>query len=100
MRLHITQEIKQEMTMLPTIEVDIDSKGQVHLVDPVDHLPVGRALLTLIDDKQIKQANEQAGLAKDIIALLKTKRYANRPESRQTEVEHRISSLRNDWDLD
>jgi hypothetical protein len=86
--------------MIPTIEVEIDSKGQVHLIDPVDHLPVGRVLLTLIDDKKIKQTNKQPGLAEDIISLLKTKRYANRPKSSHSEVEHRITSLRNDWDID
>lgn len=94
------RQIKQEIAMIPTIEVDIDSKGQVHLVDPVDHLPVGRVLLTLIDENKVKQTSKQPGLAEDVISLLKTKRYINRPKSSHSEVEHRISSMRNDWDTD
>ena len=34
--------------MLQTIEVEIDSNGQFHLVEPVPRLPAGRALLTLL----------------------------------------------------
>jgi len=86
--------------MIPTIEVEIDNKGQVHPIDPEDYLPVGRALLTLIDEKSIKQENKQPGLAGDIITLLKTKRYSNRPKSTQSEVAQRIASLRSDLDTD
>ena len=54
--------------------------------------------LEIIEDKKFE--NKQAGQAEDILALLKTKRYANRPKSNSIDVEHRISDLRNGWDSD
>ena len=34
--------------MLRTIEVEIDSAGQLHVLEPIGPLPAGRALLTLL----------------------------------------------------
>ena len=34
--------------MLQTIEVEIDANGQVHPLEPQVHIPIGRALLTLL----------------------------------------------------
>lgn len=34
--------------MLHTIEVEIDSTGRVHPLEPTQRLPAGRALLTLL----------------------------------------------------
>ncbi len=87
--------------MIPTIEVEIDKNGQVHLIDPVDVIPVGRAFLTFISQKdpQLLKKSKQAGQAEDILALLKTKRYENRPKSSITDIESRIINLRNDWGI-
>lgn len=35
--------------MLQTIEVEIDASGHVHPLEPISKLPVGRALLTLLN---------------------------------------------------
>lgn len=35
--------------MLQTIEVEIDATGHVHPLEPIFKLPVGRALLTLLN---------------------------------------------------
>lgn len=35
--------------MLQTIEVEIDASGHVHPLEPMSKLPVGRALLTLLN---------------------------------------------------
>jgi len=48
--------------------------------------------------EEIKLKNKQPGQAEDILALLKTKRYAKRPKAELSDVEHQISNLRNDWD--
>jgi hypothetical protein len=45
--------------MLKTIEVEIDSNGQIHPLEPLARLPTGRALLTLLDSP----ASESALLA-------------------------------------
>jgi hypothetical protein len=34
--------------MLRTIEVEIDAQGDIHPLEPIGKLPVGRALLTLL----------------------------------------------------
>jgi len=36
--------------MLQTIEVQIDANGHIQPVEPLARLPVGRGLLTLLDD--------------------------------------------------
>jgi hypothetical protein len=35
--------------MLQTIEVEIDATGHIHPLEPLSKLPVGRALLTLLN---------------------------------------------------
>jgi hypothetical protein len=50
--------------MFQTIEVEIDSSGQVHPLGRPIHLPPGRALLTLLDE----QVNESALLAEAALA--------------------------------
>lgn len=51
--------------MLPTIEMDIDANGRVHPVAPLERLPVGRALLTLL----VPKAEETALLAEHALAM-------------------------------
>jgi hypothetical protein len=52
--------------MLQTIEVEIDSNGQIHLVEPVPRLPAGRALLTLLQPSTDETALlVEAALAED-----------------------------------
>ena len=36
--------------MLQTIEVQIDTNGFIHTVDPIKQLPAGRGLLTLLEN--------------------------------------------------
>ena len=52
--------------MLQTIEVEIDATGHIHPLEPVQSLPVGRALLTLLKppvDEALQLA--EAALAED-----------------------------------
>ncbi len=42
--------------MLQTIEVQIDNNGIIHPIEPQIKLPVGRALLTLLDNNTVNQA--------------------------------------------
>lgn len=41
--------------MLQTIEVQIDNNGIIHPIEPQIKLPVGRALLTLLDNNTVNQ---------------------------------------------
>ena len=47
-----------------TIEVEIDASGQMHPLGPLIRLPLGRALLTLLDG----QINKSALLAEAALA--------------------------------
>lgn len=53
--------------MLQTIEVEIDATGHVHPLEPIFKLPVGRALLTLlnssVEDETLRLA--EPALAED-----------------------------------
>jgi hypothetical protein len=52
--------------MLQTIEVEIDSNGQIHPLEPVARLPAGRALLTLLENPMGESALlAEAALAED-----------------------------------
>ena len=48
--------------MLQTIEVEVDSTGRIHPLEPVQVIPAGRALLTLLQP-QIDEALQLAGAA-------------------------------------
>lgn len=41
--------------MLQTIEVQIDNHGMIYPIEPQIKLPVGRALLTLLDNNTVNQ---------------------------------------------
>jgi hypothetical protein len=52
--------------MLHTIEVEIDATGHIHPLEPVESIPAGRALLTLLRpplDEALQLA--EAALAED-----------------------------------
>jgi hypothetical protein len=101
--------------MLKTIEIEIDSSGHIHLLEPLNFTPTGRALLTLLDqpgaaqhisrsDNNDANANVPSapaailhGRASDILALLASSRFANRPVASASEVKQRISDLRDEW---
>ncbi len=50
--------------MLQTIEVEIDARGHIHLLEPLPKLAAGRALLTLLNSS----LNESALLAEPVLA--------------------------------
>jgi hypothetical protein len=50
--------------MLQTIEVHIDTNGYIHPIEPIKKLPMGRALLTLLENPinttEIENNSEQS----------------------------------------
>ncbi|MBV5309483.1 hypothetical protein [Chromatium okenii] len=51
--------------MLQTIEVEIDANGQVHPLELRDRLPMGRALLTLLNEPMETTLLAEAALSED-----------------------------------
>ena len=80
--------------MLQTIEVEIDSSGFIHPLEPLSFIPSGRAYLTLLpaQNKELR-----TGSAASALELLASPRFAQRPEALPDEVQQRINELRNDW---
>ena len=83
--------------MKQTIEVEIDASGRIHPLEPLPFAPSGRALLTLLEKPAMADPSPVLGRAGDILDLLATPRYANRPVAKAEEVRQRITALRDDW---
>jgi hypothetical protein len=83
--------------MLQTIEVEIDTTGHIHPLEPLSFVPVGRAYLTLLPAKQ-EDSPMNRGSAAKALEMLASPRFAHRPLSDPAEVNARIQGLRNDWD--
>jgi hypothetical protein len=59
--------------MLQTIEVEIDARGHIHLLEPLPKLTAGRALLTLLDSpmQMAAEANIEKPDFQGLFGLLK-----------------------------
>jgi hypothetical protein len=88
--------------MLKTIEVEIDSSGRVHPLEPLPFVLRGRGYLTLLPgEPDVASAGPtNRGTAAEALALLASPRFALRPAATPEEVQQRIASLRSDWSDD
>lgn len=80
--------------MLQTIEVEIDSDGRVHPLEPLPWIPSGRGYLTMLTTPASGKVHASAGQA---LRLLASERFRRRPAADSEEVRERIAALRNDW---
>jgi hypothetical protein len=86
--------------MLQTIEVEIDSSGHIHPLEPLTFVPSGRAYLTLLpaaENEFRATIISGDGSAAKALELLASPRFALRPAALADEVQQRINELRNDW---
>ena len=67
--------------MLQTIEVEIDSSGHIHPLEPLAFIPSGRAYLTLlpVTKKEFRTLTAGDGSAAKALELLASPRFAQRP---------------------
>jgi hypothetical protein len=107
--------------MLQTIEVEIDTGGRIHPVEPFEHLPAGRALLTLLtpvgtniepallaenalaeDWLKPEEDTAWAPLGRDngaaVLALLRSPLFREAPSGDPKVLEATIQSNRDAWD--
>ena len=80
--------------MLQTIEVEIDDNGHIHPLEPLTFKPTGRALLTLLNHQDAQSTVQGSG--EQALALLASRRFANRPVADPKEVEQRINASRDE----
>jgi hypothetical protein len=84
--------------MLQTIEVEIDSDGRIHPLEPPPYALSGRAYLTLLPSADAANSTGNGhGSAAQALAMLASDRYAHRQPADVGEVGQRIEALRNDW---
>ena len=85
--------------MLQTIEVEIETNGRIHPLEPLPFIPAGRAYLTLLpaSDERSKPSNVESGSAAQVLQLLASSRFAQRSIVSLNEVQQRINELCNDW---
>lgn len=72
--------------MLHTIEVQIDANGHIQPVEPLVRLPVGRGLLTLLDDtKPLTAASkpETGNNFDDLFGIIKATNTASLDDMKQ-----------------
>ena len=72
--------------MLQTIEVQIDANGHIQPVEPLVRLPLGRGLLTLLDDNQsLTTANKQeaGNNFKDLFGIITATNTASLDDMKQ-----------------
>lgn len=58
--------LREDLSMLQTIEVEIDTSGPIHPVEPFEHLPTGRAILMFLTP--VEEVTETALLAEPALA--------------------------------
>jgi hypothetical protein len=93
LRLKFEQE---EMSMLQTVEAEIDIYGNVRLLEPLRVTKPTRALLTLLEDTTAP-AEDQGNVA-ELLKLLQSPEFANRRSYPPEEIEARIQENRDSWE--
>lgn len=68
--------------MLKTIEIEIDEKGYIHSMEPIQ-LPIGRALLTILEDDSPTQVVTKQSNFNDLFGILTSKHSATLEEIEQ-----------------
>ncbi len=84
--------------MLQTVEAEIDVDGKVELLEPVRVTRKTRAIVTVLEEKNIGQNQEERGNSKKILELLKSPEFANRKSYSAEEIEAQINEARNSWE--
>jgi hypothetical protein len=82
--------------MLTTVEAEIDTSGNVRLLEPVEVKQTTRAIVTLLEDKNQEGAEQDN--AQKMLEFLKSNRFKNRKKYSDEEIEAQIEEIRNSWD--
>lgn len=81
--------------MLTTVEAEIDTNGNIRLLEPVEVKKTTRAIVTLLEETNESESNSKEN---KIAELLKNPEFANRKSYPSDEIEKRIEDLRNSWE--
>ncbi len=81
--------------MLQTVEAEIDTNGNVKLLEPVRVTKRTRAIVTLLEESSGKA---RKGNSKRALEFLRNNRLPESARPTVEEIERQISEARNSWD--
>ncbi len=85
-----------EVTMLTTVEAEIDTTGKVELLEPVLVKKRSRAILTILDEPN--GSHKKLGNGAALLALLRSPEFQNRKVYSDEEIDRQIEENRNSRD--
>lgn len=83
--------------MLTTVEAEIDTSGNVRLLEPVKVKKTTRAIVTLLEENDNSKPADK-GNAQRLLDFLKNNRLPEESRSTPEQMEERIAENRNSWD--
>ncbi len=82
--------------MLTTVEAEIDTNGNVRLLEPVEIKKTTRAIVTLLEETS--GAKNENGNAEKVLEFLKKNRLPENARPSAEEIEAQIKEARKSWD--
>ena len=80
--------------MLRTVEAEIRPDGTITLLEPVEVRETARALVTVMENGD----RAKRGNVADVLELLRSPEFRNRPSHSAEEIEAQIEENRDSWD--
>jgi hypothetical protein len=80
--------------MLTTVEAEIDTAGNVRLLEPLSLRKTSRAIVTILDDKNGNGDNN----GRKVLELLRSPEFADRKSYSDEEIEAQIKENEDSWD--
>lgn len=87
--------LHQRISMLKTVEAEIDINGKVKLLEPLRVTKKTRAIVTLLEETN---GRESKGNARQLLELLRSPEFVNRKSYSAEEIEAQINEARNSWE--
>jgi hypothetical protein len=82
--------------MLTTVEAEIDVKGNVTFLEPLELTKTSRAIVTILDIKNTTYVGNKNGIR--LSEFLKTPEFVNRKTYSADEIDAQIEDTRNSWE--
>lgn len=82
--------------MLTTVEAEIDTNGNVRLLEPVEIKKTTRAIVTLLEETS--GAKNENGNAEKVLAFLNNPKFKNRKSYSSEEIKAQIQEARDSWE--
>lgn len=82
--------------MLQTVEAEIDTSGNITLLEPLRVSKKSRVIVTVLEESN--GDSEEKGNGKKLLEVLRSPKFANRKSYSAEEIEAQIEEARNSWE--